>query len=76
MLVETVAERFSEACGCPEHDITLDHITATIHIEPNGDGESFINFGDWQEEWYFDNCKDIEELKRKTAERFSALPVS
>ena len=52
MLIETVEERLSEECGCPEHDIMLNHISATVHMEKNGDGEAFVDFGDWQEYRY------------------------
>ena len=47
MLIETVEERLSEECGCPEHDIMLNHISTTVHMEKNGDGEAFVDFGDW-----------------------------
>lgn len=71
----TVAKRTHDECQCPEHDIELNHITATVHVEPDGTGEAFVCFGDWEEEWYFDNVKDIEDLKQKTWERFAALPT-
>lgn len=75
MLIETVEERLSEECGCPEHDIMLNHISATVHMEKNGDGEAFVDFGDWQEEWFFSCCGNIEELKRKVASKLKAMPV-
>lgn len=74
MQVETLAERESSDCGCPEHDIMLAHISATVHLEPDGTGEAFVGFGDWNEEWSFQNCIDIEDLKSKTWDRFQALP--
>lgn len=55
MAFETVAERINEDCGCPEHDIIMQHITATVHVEPDSTGEAFVDFGDWEEEWHFDS---------------------
>jgi hypothetical protein len=43
----TVATRTHEECQCPEHDIEMHHITATVHLEPDGSGEAFVFFGDW-----------------------------
>lgn len=75
MIFETVAERINEDCGCPEHDISMQHITATVHVEPDGTGEAFVDFGDWEEEWHFDSVKGIEDLKQKAWDRFTALPL-
>ncbi|MGY0314262.1 hypothetical protein ACV4QK_20545 (plasmid) [Alteromonas macleodii] len=41
----TVAECTHDECQCPEHDIELNHITATVHVEPYGKGEAFVCFG-------------------------------
>jgi hypothetical protein len=72
--IETLAERTSDECGCPEHDIMMAHIFATVHMEPDGSGQAFVDFGDWDEEWHFNDCVDINDLKQKTAQRFMALP--
>lgn len=68
----TVATRTHDECQCPEHDIQMHHITATVHLEPDGSGEAFVFFGDWEEEWTFSSVDDIEDLKQKTWERFIA----
>lgn len=73
-LIETIAERTSDECGCPEHDIMMGHISATVHLEPDGAGEAFVDFGDWDEEWRFNDCIDINDLKQKTAQRFMSMP--
>ncbi|MGP5159853.1 hypothetical protein [Pseudoalteromonas prydzensis] len=44
MTFETVAERINEDSGCPEHDISMRHITATVHVVPDGTGEAFVDF--------------------------------
>lgn len=44
MTFETIAERINEDCGCPEHDISMRHITATVHVVPDGTGEAFVDF--------------------------------
>lgn len=73
-MMETIAERIA-TCGCIEHDIMMLHISATVHLEPNGDGEAFVDFGDWDEEWRFKNCRDIDDVKQHTLQRFLALPI-
>ena len=71
---KTIATRFHDECQCPEHDILMHHISATVHIEPNGTGEAFVFFGDWEEEWFFSSVSDIDDLKRQTWERFISRP--
>lgn len=71
----TIAERKNDECQCPEHDIQMLHISATVHLEPDGTGEAFVYFGDWEEEWHFNNVKDIEDLKQQTWDRFSARTI-
>lgn len=73
MGVETIACRIDKDCGCEEHDIMLNHVSAIVHLEPDHTGEVFVDFGDWQEEWHFDNCIDIEAAKEKAWMRFTAL---
>lgn len=75
MTFKTIAKRNSNECGCPEHDIMLLHLSATVHMEPDGKGEAFVYFGDWDEEWHFADVKGIEDLKQKTWERFISLPI-
>lgn len=71
---KTVSERLSEECGCPEHDIEMNHVTATVHIEPDGTGDAFVHFGDWEEEWHFTAVKNIDDLKSQTFEKFCSIP--
>lgn len=64
-MIETIATRIGE-CGCPEHDIVIGHITGTVHLEQDGRGDAFMDFGDWEEEWQFNDCSDMTDLKNKT----------
>lgn len=71
--IETLSTGFSDECGCPEHEISMAHITATVHLEPGGSADAFVDFGDWQEEWHFDDCADIEIAKKKTLDKFNSI---
>lgn len=65
--------RLSDGCGCPEEDWIIDFIDVTIHIEPDGSGEIFVDAGDWQAELTV-ACAGIEELRSKAIEYIQSLP--
>ncbi len=36
-------------CGCPEEHYLFGGIDLTVHFEPNGDVDGFLDGGDWGE---------------------------
>lgn len=71
-----IARRQSEECGCTEEEMVMRNVHVIIHMEPNGDGEAFLDAGDWVDEWHFESCADIDDLRQRTWDRISAMPWS
>jgi len=73
--VRTLEKRHSEECGCPEEHFEIyGFAEVIIHMEPDGSGEAFIDFGDWQEEKEF-QCADIDDLRQKTVDYITSLEM-
>lgn len=47
-IIELVEVRVGD-CGCPEEVYLFNFIDLTIHFEPNGDADGFMDGGDWGE---------------------------
>ena len=60
-------------CGCSEQEIQIGMASVLIHVEPNGIGEAFIDFGDWDEEKTFE-CSGMDDLLAKVKQYISSLP--
>lgn len=44
--VEIVTSRLSDECGCLEEDIIIGMVFVTIHLEGDGYGEAFLDYGE------------------------------
>lgn len=71
--VDIIASRKSDECGCPEEDLLVGMFDVTIHLEPDGSGEAFIDCGEWQEEKKF-ICSGIDDLRQQVADYIYSLP--
>jgi len=65
----------NQDCGCLEKQIEVLTLDATIHLEPNGNGEMFIDCGDWEDEITFKNCSDIVDLEKRAINYINKLPI-
>jgi hypothetical protein len=73
--VRILERRNSQDCGCPEEHIEIHGFAeAILHMEPDGSGEAFIDFGDTQEEKEF-QCTDIDDLRRKVVDYITSLEM-
>ena len=73
-MVDLVKSYINESCGCPEQELIIGMAVVTIHLEPDGKGDAFIDMGEWQSEEVFD-CSTMEELKQKVTSHIESLPM-
>lgn len=71
---DTRSSGVNDECGCLEEVLDM-HIglEITIHMEPDGTGDMFIDAGDWQEEINALECKSIEDLRVEASRYASRL---
>jgi hypothetical protein len=63
----------NQGCGCLEKQIVVLTLDATIHLESNGNGEMFIDCGDWEDEITFPNCSDIVDLEKRAIDYINKI---
>lgn len=73
MDAERIACRLSDECDCPEEDWIIGMAEVMIHLEPDGTGHGFFDFGDWDYDIFFP-VKTIEELRAAAIKFVSELP--
>lgn len=75
MEVEIVKSYLSSDCGCPEQELVVGMAVVTIHLDPDGTGDAFIDMGEWQVELSY-QCKTMGELKQKVVSYIESLPFN
>ena len=72
-MVEDLRVYRSSNCGCMEATGVISMFEVLVHVDPGGQGEAFVDAGDWQDVLFFD-CRGIYDLLCQTGNYLRALP--
>lgn len=61
-------------CGCPEETFVYGMATIIMHLDPDGSGTAYVDFGEWQFE-VDHQCSSMDELRKEVTRRIDELPV-
>jgi len=59
----------------PKEEWGIGMFNVVIHIEPNGEGDIFIDCGDWQDERRV-KCSGIDDLRKQAAEWAYSIKIN
>lgn len=60
-------------CGCPEESFIYGMAEVIMHLDPDGSGTAFVDFGEWDFEIEF-KCLSMDELRKEVVRRIDNLP--
>lgn len=59
-------------CGCPEQELIVGMACVTIHLEPNGVGDCFVDMGESEYEIQIE-ANSIDDLRTKISRHIESL---
>lgn len=72
--IEEYIQYQSDDCGCPEETFVYGLASIIMHLDPDGSGTAYVDFGEWQFEVDL-QCSSMYELRKEVTKRIDELPV-